>query len=154
MQDIGTLPELESLLGFSFGRYYPKETIHHKGIYLAAAAGNLAKLVAMGDPLAIEDACRLISKDPRLPFGKLIKSNLARALRKSATNIMESERSIIIERTVYILSLEYCPREAEDYCKLIKKLGANEAREVAEIARPQNEKSKTLVALRRDMCAE
>lgn len=146
MDEIKTLRELEALLGVSLMRYYPEQTISHSGIMLGRVGDNLAKVVATGDSLAIEDACRLISKDPKLPFGKLIKSNLARALRKAAKYVPEADRTRIVQRTASILSLEYCPREAEDYCKLVKHLGAAEARAVVETANPHDEKSIFLIS--------
>jgi hypothetical protein len=143
--EVNNINELEELLGITLARYRPKEDIDHPGIELSMLANNLAIWVAKADALAIEDACKIISHDPHLPFGKLIKSGLSRALKKSAQYIPEKDRKKIVNATAALLSLEFCPRETEDYCKLIKKLGAKEVLATISLASPIDVKSKTLV---------
>jgi hypothetical protein len=69
----------------------------------------------------------LANNDPTwLPFGKLIKSNLARALKKVAPQITMTNRSKIITATVKLLQANHAPRELEDYAKLVKKFPSAE----------------------------
>jgi len=145
MVEINSIEELEKYLGVNLSRYYPEEEIEHAGIQLNELTHNISKLVKKADGLAIEDACKLISLDPHLPFGKLIKSELSRSLKKSAEYIQKNDRQKIVKSTAALLSLEFCPRETEDYCKLIRKLGQNEVSATIELATPQAEKSKLLM---------
>ncbi len=146
MQDISDIRELEQVLGLSLSRYYPDEAIQHPGIHLNNVTRNLAGAIKNADPLAIEDACKLIALDPRLPFGKLIKSDLARALKKSARYVSSQNRARIGKTTAALLSLEHCPRETEDYCKLIKKFGETESIAVLELTNATDKKSMVLAA--------
>lgn len=144
--EINNIGELEELLGVTLSRYYPKKEVKHPGIALSQLSNNLREFVAKGDGLAIEDACKIISHDPHLPFGKLIKSDLSRALKKSADYISSQDREKIVKVTAALLSLEFCPRETEDYCKLVKKLGIKEVKQLLSLAKPLDEKSKLLVS--------
>ncbi|MDH5694591.1 MAG: hypothetical protein OEZ47_15950 [Gammaproteobacteria bacterium] len=146
MKEVNNIRELEELIGLPLSRYYPEARIDHKAIALGHLMENLAKYVKKGDALAIEDSCKLISLDPHMPFGKRSKSNLARSLKKSAKYINESNRAIIIRKTASLLSLEFCPREAEDYCSLIRKLGSDAVCSLVSLVTPINEKSLRLVS--------
>lgn len=144
--EINSIKELEELLGVNLSRYYPEKEVEHPGIALSQLADNLRESVTKADALAIEDACKIISHDPHLPFGKLIKSNLSRALKKSAEYISSQDREKIVKVTAALLSLKFCPRETEDYCKLVRKLGVKEASKTLSLAHPIDEKSKILVS--------
>lgn len=85
-------------------------------------------------------------EDPHLPFGKLIKSNLARALKQQLDLLMEDKKPALAGKTATLLSLPYCPREVEDYCRLVKKMGDRFADTAVAMSRPVNEKAHSLVA--------
>lgn len=54
-----------------------------------------------------------------MPFGKRIKSGFARALRESVKLLSEMQRRALTTKTVALLELEFCPREAvssKNYC--------------------------------------
>ena len=146
MRDAPTLAELESLLGVTLKRYYPGDSTSHPVIELARIIDNISDSVGDGDERSIQIACLLISVDPRLPFGKGLKSRLARGLRRQSGQLNEVDRRRIVECTSRLLSLEYCPGEAEEYCRLVKSLGAAETRAVLGTARPQSRKSQKLIA--------
>jgi len=55
------------------------------------------------------------------------------------------ERDALVGKTTELLSLQFCPRETEDYCKLIKRFGLAAAQNVIGNARVKNEKSKRLL---------
>lgn len=115
------------LLGKSITEYFPTPPIHHEALWASAVFENLRKSVATGNAEAMEVATSFIEKDPiGIPFGKLIKSDLARALKKHVSQIPQSNRSKIIEVTVRLLKNEYSPRELEDYAKLVKKFPSSE----------------------------
>ena len=146
MIKVETLTELEELMGITLVRYYPESGGGHPSLDISQFGSILASKVKDGDIGAIDDATHLIDADPHLPFGKLVKSELARALKQSSEKISETNRYILINRTISILNLEYCPREAEDYCKLIRKLGGLAIDEVTSKAKPRCEKSVSLVS--------
>jgi hypothetical protein len=99
-----------------------------------------------GDTVAVSLACDLIEKDPMLPFGKLIKSNLARALKQQVGLLVASERAQVLGATIKLLNHEYVPRELEDYCKLAKKFPKLEFLDALSQAAPRNPKAERLLA--------
>lgn len=146
MQHIGTLDELAILLQADLSGYDMDSSIAHPGIRLDWALTQVAKAIKRGDRPAVILAYRLLMEDPRLPFGKLIKSNLARALKQRPELLTEHEKLDLSGKTAALLSLPYCPREVEDYCRLVKKMGGRFAETAVARARPGNEKAHSLVA--------
>ena len=147
MSEVRTLEELEDVIGISLRSYYADERVEHPALLLAAVIDNLAGAVAEGVPRAVQDACILLSVDPKLPFGKGLKARLARAL-KSQTELMnEVDRSRIVASTSKLLSLEYCPGEAEEYCRLVRRMGPESAAAVVASAHPKSEKGRHMLRL-------
>jgi hypothetical protein len=71
-------------------------------------------------------ACRLIGiefleEDKKFIFGKILKSNTARALRRAQLNDTEKER--VRKRIVSMLIAGNVPHEYKEYAKLLKKIG-------------------------------
>ena len=118
--------EITTLLGPRLRAYFPASTMEHPGIWLSQTFTGLAKAIDSGDAVAMSLACELIHADPMLPFGKLIKSDLARALRKRASKLLPAERALIVAATLKLLKQDFAPRELEDYCKLLRKFPAQE----------------------------
>ena len=137
--------ELVSLLGSRIREYVPDDAIDHPAIWVSQCFASLTSAVANGDPSAISIACDLIELDPKLPFGKLIKSDLARALKKQAARLVESERRQLIAATRKLLNLPYAPRELEDYGKLLKKLPLSEVNEMLGAVIPVSSKAQHVV---------
>ncbi len=81
-----------------------------------------------------------------MPFGKVVKSGLARALRQRVALISSAEKDAIGTKTAELLSLDFCPREAEDYCRLVRKFGHATSMAVAGKACPINQKALRLQA--------
>jgi hypothetical protein len=144
MKTITTVEELSDYLGRGLLSYLPPFSITHPGIRLVRAADNIVAAIKNGDADSIDIACLLIVKDPNLPFGKLIKSNMARAMRRHVDKMSASQRSAIVRKTAELLRMEFCPREAEDYCKLVRKFGVEAIKTIGQI-HPSNEKAKQLV---------
>lgn len=107
--------------------YFPATPIHHEALWVGAVFKNLRGAVAEGDPDAISMAVDLIVKDPMwLPFGKLIKSDLARELKRKAGRLAPVQRLGIISLTVRLMKSGFIPRELEDYAKLVKRFPRTE----------------------------
>lgn len=149
-----TMPESQGLrskqrlideLGLHVGRYFPGGAIQHEALWIGAVFANLRSAVTQGDPNAIEMAVQVIDQDPMwLPFGKLIKSDLARALRKNACQIGPVHRARIIAASVRLLKEAYLPRELEDYVKLIKKFSKAEYSGLVASVNPLCDKARTM----------
>lgn len=147
MQDIATMEALENFLGKKLTAYYdPGEIVIHHGLQVGAVCDDIAKLVKRGHPEAVSFACKIIIMDPRLPFGKIIKSNFARALKRHVSLITDIEKNGIVNKAIALLNMEFCPRELEDYCKLLKRFDNETLSTVVGVVNPINEKSKRLIA--------
>jgi len=74
-------------------------------------------------------ACQLIGiefieEDQKFPFGKILKSNTARALRRSVLTSTEKDR--VRKRLVGMLLAGNVPHEYKEYAKLLKKIGVGD----------------------------
>jgi hypothetical protein len=77
--------------------------------------------IEKGDPACKLIGIELIEQDQKFPFGKILKSNTARALRRTPLNAQEQER--IRKRLVSMLVAGNVPHEYKEYAKLLKKIG-------------------------------
>ena len=75
------------------------------------------------DPACIEIGVELIEDSDSMPFGMTLKSNAARALRRSADLLTQDQRSRIRKRVADMLIAEYMPREFLQYVKLVRAIG-------------------------------
>lgn len=74
-------------------------------------------------PGCIELAVELIETSDPMPFGMILKSNAARALRRHATLLTADQKDRIRKRVAEMLIAEYMPREFLQYVKLAKEVG-------------------------------
>jgi hypothetical protein len=77
--------------------------------------------IANGDRACAEIGVEFIEETASFPFGKILKSNTARALRRSALTDEQKER--VRRRVVDMLCTGYLPREFREYAKLARKIG-------------------------------
>jgi len=80
------------------------------------------------DLACIEIGIELIEDSDSMPFGMILKSNAARALRRSADLLTEEQRSRIRERVADMLIAEYMPREFLQYVKLLRAIDSEPVR--------------------------
>jgi hypothetical protein len=88
--------------------------------------------IADGDPACVQLGVEFIEEDAKFPFGKTLKSNTARALRRASLSDEQKER---VRRRVFgLLRAGHVPREFREYAKLVRKIGfdPNEVPEVDE----------------------
>lgn len=142
---IASLEELEEFLGEKLDQFEPGLPIAHPGIRLSQACKHVRRAILDDHPAAVRIACRVIVEDPGMPFGKLIKSGFARALKQRVHLLSEMQRRGLAAKTCALLGLEFCPRETEDYCKLIKKFEPSELLPGIQAVRASDEKSRTLL---------
>jgi hypothetical protein len=74
-----------------------------------------------GDPACAELGIEFIEEDRTFAFGRILKSNTARALRRTLLTDEQKER--IRKRVVEMLGRQYLPREYRQYAKLARKIG-------------------------------
>lgn len=79
-----------------------------------------------GDPACKRIGIEFIEEDGRFPFGKVLKSNTAKALRRAVLNEAEVER--IRKRLIHMLIQGNVPHEYKQYAKLLKKIGLGDAK--------------------------
>ena len=138
--------ELEAALGSELRRYYPEERIDHGAIRVSSIFDTLRTAIKNRDPVAVNLGCTLIVADPRLPFGKLIKSGISRALRQRVDMVSVDNRLAIVQKTLELLGLPFAPREVEDYCKLVRAFDSEEWHHLLKDVNTKNEKAKSLLS--------
>jgi len=86
--------------------------------------------IEQGDAACRRIGAEFIEEDRKFTFGKIVKSNTARALRRSELTTEEQER--IRRRLVAMLIEGNVPHEYKQYVKLLKKIGVGEYRDEVE----------------------
>ena len=74
-----------------------------------------------GDPACAEIGVEFIEESASFTFGRILKANTARALRRAPLTAEQKER--IRKRVVEMLCTGYLPREFRQYAKLARKIG-------------------------------
>jgi len=77
--------------------------------------------IEAGDLACAELGVEFIEEDQPFAFGRILKSNVARALRRTA--LTEELKERIRKRVVEMLGRRYLPREYRQYAKLVRKIG-------------------------------
>ena len=77
--------------------------------------------IESGDAACAEIGIEFIEEDASFSFGRILKSNAARALR--GIELTEAQKDRIRERVVRMLEVGYLPREYRQYAKLGRKIG-------------------------------
>jgi hypothetical protein len=80
--------------------------------------------IEAGDLGCAELGIEFIQTNDSFAFGKIIKSNVARALRRAT--LTEAQKERIRRRVIEMLEAGYLPREYVQYAKLGRKLGLRE----------------------------
>jgi hypothetical protein len=80
--------------------------------------------IEAGDPACVELGVEFIEEDQRFPFGKILKANTARALRRASLDAGQVER--VRDRVIGMLVAGHVPREFREYAKLLRKIGVGE----------------------------
>lgn len=73
------------------------------------------------DPACIQIGIEFIEEDLKFPFGKILKSNTARALRRAPLTTEQMQR--IRRRVFSMLRAGIVPHEFHQYARLVKKIG-------------------------------
>jgi hypothetical protein len=81
--------------------------------------------IEAGDPACIRIGIEFIEEDAKFPFGRILKSNTARALRRAS--LSDEQRHRIRRRVLGMLRAGKVPHEFREYAKLVKKIGLCES---------------------------
>ncbi len=86
--------------------------------------------IEAGDLACVRLGIEFIEEDSKFPFGKTLKSNTARALRRAP--LSEEQKQRIRSRVFGLLRAGLIPHEYREYAKLVRKIGFDAA-EVPEV---------------------
>jgi hypothetical protein len=100
----------------------PFEHADVKGRRIYPVMFKVIEGIQHGDAACIELGIELIESDQRMPFGMILKSNAAKALRRVRLTAAQQER--VRERVFAMLLAGHVPREYREYAKLLRKIGA------------------------------
>lgn len=99
----------------------PKEHEERGRRWIYPVMDEVLKGIEGGDRTCIELGVEFIEEDARFPFGRILKSNTARALRRSILTSEQQER--VRKRVAHMLVAEHVPHEYREYAKLLRKVG-------------------------------
>jgi len=77
--------------------------------------------IEAGDPACVRLGIEFIEEDAKFPFGKILKSNTARALRRAS--LSDEQKHRIRRRVFAMLRAGHVPHEYREYAKLLRKIG-------------------------------
>jgi hypothetical protein len=82
--------------------------------------------IEAADPACVRLGIEFIEEDAPFPFGRVLKSNTARALRRAP--LTDAQRHRIRERVFQMLRAGRVPHEFREYAKLVRKIGFDAAK--------------------------
>jgi len=102
----------------------PVESIKDDVKWIYPVMDNVIAGIEQGDAACRRVGIEFIEEESKFTFGKILKSNTARALRRSQLTVEEQER--IRRRLVPMLIAGNVQHEDKQYPKLLKKIGIGE----------------------------
>ena len=111
----------------TFGLVVPRDLVarHHQSgetLWIYPIMDAVIDGIEAGDPACSQIGVEFIEEDQTFPFGRILKSNVARALRRAALSDEQKER--IRKRVIEIwLERRRYPREFRQYRNLLRKIG-------------------------------
>ena len=108
----------------------PVEHSHNGRRWVHPVMHKVIEGIEADDPACIRLGIEFIHEDAKFPFGKILKSNTALALRRATLSGEQKDR---IRRRVFgLLRAGHIPHEYREYAKLVRKIGFD-ASEVPEV---------------------
>lgn len=92
----------------------------HPALYAGTSIQKLCDAIRERNPDAIELAFRFLRDDPRMPFGRTMKSQVARAFRSIASSLSADQQEQIIRYRDKLLALDYPPRETAEFDRVVR----------------------------------
>jgi len=100
---------------------HPREHTERGTTWVYPVMDRLIPLIEAGDPAAIAIGVEFIEDDTFMPFGRILKANTARALRRAKLTREQIER--LRRHVVGLLLAGTVRREFREYAKLLRKIG-------------------------------
>jgi len=100
----------------------------HRWVY--PAMSKVIEGIEAGDRACIRIGIEFIEEDAKFTFGKILKSNTARALRRAV--LSDSQKHRIRRRVFGLLRDGHVPHEFREYAKLVRRIGFD-ASEIPEV---------------------
>jgi hypothetical protein len=82
---------------------------------------EIIKAIELNDAAAIQIGIEFIEEDQKFPFGRILKSNTARALRRAT--LTPDQAKSVRKRVIHMLLRGNVPHEYKEYAKLLRKVG-------------------------------
>jgi hypothetical protein len=108
----------------------PRDHTNGATVWIYPVMHDIIDGIEKHDRAAAEIGVEFIQENASFPFGQILKSNTARALRRCRALTPEHEE-VIRQRIVEMLRTEYLPREFRQYAKLARRVGMKSALETA-----------------------
>lgn len=108
----------------------PPRYIQHDVEWIYPVMFEVIAGIEQGDKACIEIGVECIEENQWLSFGRIIKANTARALRRSTLTPLQAER--LRKQIVFMLLGEHIPRHYREYAKLLRKIGLGNWRSLIE----------------------
>ena len=105
---------------------YPVESIRGVKKWIYPVMDKVIKGIEQGDKACKLIGIEFIEQDQKFPFGRILKSNTARALRRA--ELSEEDKARIRRRIVHMLLVGMVPHEYKEYAKLLKGIGLGKHR--------------------------
>ena len=99
----------------------PAVTVQGERQWIYPVMERVIEGIEHSDLACVEIGIEFIEEDASFPFGRILKSNTARALRRATLTDAQKER--IRLRVIEMLKAGYLPREYRQYAKLARKIG-------------------------------
>jgi hypothetical protein len=103
----------------------PKEHVEGSRKWFYPVMEKVIAGIERGDQACKRIGIEYIEEDEKFPFGKILKSNTARALRRAELSKAEIER--IRKLVIHMLIEGNVPHEFKEYAKLLKKIGIGDS---------------------------
>jgi hypothetical protein len=112
---------LASQLGVSPRDLSPIEHEERGRKWVYPVMSEVIEGIEAGDAACVVIGIEFIEEDARFPFGKILKSNTARALRRA--NLTDDQKERIRRRVFAMLRDGHVPHEYKEYAKLVRRIG-------------------------------
>jgi hypothetical protein len=104
----------------------PEPSQHTEGqiVWIYPVMDSVIQGIERGDAACIALGVDFVEEDTLFPFGKILKSNAARSLRRAP--LTEEQKSRLRERIVTMLVSGIIPHEMREYAKLLRVIGVGD----------------------------
>lgn len=92
----------------------------HPALYADRAICKLCEAIRERDPAAVNLALSLLRHDPWMPFGRILKSKIARAFKSIASSLTAEQKEQVVRYRDKLLALDHPPRETAEFDRVIR----------------------------------